>query len=540
MAGEVALAAQLLSIIHKDADRLTRIDNYLHGHHDDPYMPDRADEEYKLLAKRAVSNWMPLLVGTPAQAMYVDGFTAGQMKVELDSNDFPRITSSDVSPEWEHWQYSRLDARQAAVYRGALTYGHSFTVTEKNGKGKIVTKGLSALRTAAVFEDAANDNTPVAALTVTRHAQGEKLGTARMWDEANEYAVTFKSLADAKSVVVKPVKRHGASECPVTRFTAMVDLEGRTVGVVEPMIPLQNRINQTVFDLLVAQTYGSFQVRTISGMVPPQAMRPVYQKDVDGKTVYEDGRPVILDWEPQFDESGQPVPANINMNARRFLFAEDHETKFGSLPGTALNGYIDSIDMSIRHLAAVSQTPPHYLLGQIANLSAEALTAAETALSRKVEEFKHGFGESWERVFRLAGEINGDVSSAEDFSGEVNWRDMENRSLAQAADALGKLGDNLGIPKRGLWPRVPGVTQRELEMWEDLADQDPEIAMAQAMAATQQQMAAAAPATGQFQKGVIPPVGKVADAARAGADPVKAAVPSKVGTAPKPATSRPA
>jgi hypothetical protein len=137
--------------------------------------------------------------------------------------------------------------------------------------------------------------------------------------------------------------------------------------------------------------------------------------------------------------------------------------------------------MSIRHLAAVSQTPPHYLLGQIANLSAEALTAAETALSRKVEEFKHSFGESWERVFRLAAEMEGEISSAEDFEGEVKWRDMENRSMAQAADALGKLGDNLGIPKRGLWPRVPGATARELELWEELADQDPEIALGLAL-----------------------------------------------------------
>ena len=39
--------------------------------------------------------------------------------------------SAAVTPEWRHWQQSRLDARQVAVYRGALTYGHAFTLTEK-------------------------------------------------------------------------------------------------------------------------------------------------------------------------------------------------------------------------------------------------------------------------------------------------------------------------------------------------------------------------------------------------------------------------
>jgi hypothetical protein len=131
--------------------------------------------------------------------------------------------------------------------------------------------------------------------------------------------------------------------------------------------------------------------------------------------------------------------------------------------------------MSIRHLAAVSQTPPHHLLGQIANLSAEALLAAETALSRKIAEFRASFGESWERVMRLAGEMDGDITSAEDLAGEVIWRDMEQRSLAQAADALGKLKEQLGIPARGLWKRVPGVTQTELEDWESMREDDDPI-----------------------------------------------------------------
>jgi hypothetical protein len=503
MATPLAMARQLLTILHNDRDRLRRIDDYLHGHHDDPYMPDRADEEYKLLASRAISNWMPLLVGTPAQACYVDGFRRGtQVDSFKDSNGYPRVTDRETSPEMRHWQRSRLDARQAAVYRGALGYGHSFTLTEKVKKFTL-TKGLSALKTTALFEDAANDDTPYAALTVVRFAKGEELGRARMWDDLFEYAVTFKSLGDTKSVKVTLVGEHGATECPVTRFTAAVDLEGRTIGVIEPMIPLQNRINQTVFDLLVAQTYGSFQVRTVTGMVPPQKQRAIHADPTDVTSE-------VIDWEPLFDADGQPIPVDINMNARRFLFAEDHEAKFGSLPGTSLNGYIESIDMSIRHLAAVSQTPPHYLLGQIANLSAEALTAAETALSRKVEEFKHSFGESWERVFRLAAEMEGNAASADDFEGEVNWRDMENRSMAQAADALGKLADALGIPKRGLWSRVPGATTREIELWEDLADEDPEIALAQAIQRS-------APESGQFAKGQIPPVGKVADAASSAA-----------------------
>ncbi|MCD2462449.1 phage portal protein [Streptomyces sp. MBT42] len=458
-----SLAKELLAILDRDEGRLQRIDDYIHGKHDDPYMPPQADDEYKLLAKRAISNWMPLLIGTPAQALYVDGYRPGKAASGLPE------ASSSTSTQWSHWQRSRMDARQAAVYRGALGFGHSFVLTEKTKKG-VTSKGLSAKRTAALYEDPANDETPYAALTIVTKPKVDSPGKARMWDGKNEYAVTYKSLSDLDSVRVGGAKRHGASECPVTRFAASVDLEGRTIGVIEPMIALQNRINQTIFDLLVAQTYTSHEVRYATGMAPPMQMEML---DENGNVVTDPA--LAVDSRPKLDAAGNPVPAQINHNARRFLFAEDPDVKFGSLPAGPIGSLIDSVDMSIRHLAAISQTPPHHLLGQIANLSAEALLAAETALSRKIAEFRSLFGEAWERVFRLAAELEGETGAADDFTGEVQWRDMESRSLAQAADALGKLADQLGIPKRGLWKRVPGVTQTEYEDWEQMAEEDDSI-----------------------------------------------------------------
>lgn len=471
MANTQRLAKQLLATLYRDRDRLQRIDNYLHGEHDDPYMPASADDEYRLLAKRCISNWMPLVVGTPAQALYVDSFRRGSDGSAPKAGE----ATPKSTPEWDHWQFSRMDARQLAVHRGALSYGHSFTSTLKV-KGKITTKGLSALRTAALFEDPANDDTPYVALTVRSWARDDKPGKATMWDGAFEYAVTFTDFGTDAKVTVSAGVKHGASECPITRFAASVDLEGRTVGVIEPLIALQNRINQTVFDLLVAQTYGSFKVRTVTGMAPP------VQRDV------ETGEPVL-------DATGNPKPLPINHNAKRFLFAEDENVKWGSLDETPLGGYIESLDMSIRHLSAIAQVPPHHLLGQIANLSAEALQAAETSLLRKIEEFRQGFGESWERVFRLAAELSGDDASAEDFRGEVIWRDMEQKSLAQAADALGKLADQLGIPKQGLWRRVPNVTQNEINEWQDLADNEPIATLASAVQRSTAQTTASVPAT---------------------------------------------
>lgn len=462
----LSYARQLLTILDNDRDNsLLKIEAYLDGKQAFPYMPDLADAEYKMLAKRAVTNVMGFILSTSSQTLFVDQFRPGRESGVVVKPD----AIAAVQPEWDHWQKSRLDARQAAVHRGALAYGHSFVVTEKTGKG-VISKGLSALRTSAVFADPANDLTPLAALTITEFAGADPekdLGRARMWDGEYEYEVTFKTMSDPDSVTVKKVKKHGALECPVTRFAPMVDLDGNAIGVIEPMFEIQDRLNQTIFDLLVVQSFASFKVRTVTGMAPPMKMKAV--KD---ETTGE-----IIDWEVETDADGKPIPEDVNLTAKRMFWAEDQEVSFGTLDETPLDGFIKAIDLAFRHMAAISQTPPHHILGEIANLSAEALLAAETALNRKVAEFKGAFGESWEQVFRVSAQIGGH-EGADDFAGEVLWRDMEQRSLAQAGDALGKLADSLEIPKRGLWPRIPGATATELAYWEDLRETDsPEVAL---------------------------------------------------------------
>jgi hypothetical protein len=272
--------------------------------------------------------------------------------------------------------------------------------------------------------------------------------------------VTFTAAAAKVTAVRGPT--HGNSECPVTRFAASVDLDGNTVGVVWPFKQLQDRINQSVFDLLLAQTYGSTNVRTATGIKLPIERDPVT------------GDPVL-------DETGQPKAKAVRANVSRFLVAEDDTAKFGTLPATPLDGFISSIDLAFRHLSAISQTPPHHLLGQIANLSAEALEAAAQSGERKAQEIRVMFGESWERVFRLAAELEGVDTSAEDYSGEVIWRDVDGAALSRSADALSKLTEGLKVPPKGLWPRIPGATQTEIKRWNELADDDPEAMLAQAL-----------------------------------------------------------
>lgn len=449
MTNPIDYAKKALDALERDADRLKKIDEYYRGRHLKPYTPPNASQEFRDLSERAITNWCPNLVQTPAQALFVDNY-------RRDGIDPTGAT--DESPEWLHWQRSRLDAMQAPVYYSALKFGHSYTLTEKDRNGRVTTKGLSTLRTVTLYDDPAVDLDPVAGVYFKRFASGteaKQRGHAIVWDERYRYEVWY-DIGGRWGLIPGSQRAHGASQVPVTRFHAYRDLEGRTWGVIEPLIPIQDRINQTIFDLLIAQTYTSFTVRYVTGMAPPMRMK----KDEYGE------------WVPEEDANGDPVPDAQAMNASRWFYAEDENVKFGHLPAGDLTGFIRAAELAVQHLSALSQTPPHFLLGQIANIAAEAMEAAETALSRKIEEFRTSFGESWERVMRIAAELDGDTEAADDFSGEVVWRDLGASSLAQSADALGKFAEALGIPKRGLWGRVPKASKSELALWELLRQED--------------------------------------------------------------------
>lgn len=439
-----------LGILHRDHDRLEDIDRYIMGDHDDPYIPAEASNEYKLLAKRSVTNWMPMMISAPAQTLYVENFRPSATAISAGR------VGDGGSPGWDCWQRSGMDGRQASVYRAAIGYGMSYVVVETNDDGEPIMRGLSPLRTAMIFDDPANDIEPIGALYLVRHRRERGdgsvvLGKAFYWDEVNRYELAIDD-GDPRVVASEP---HGMDKVPVTRFAPQVDLDGRCIGVVEPLKPLNDRFNQTIMDLLMAQSFTSFEVRTVSGMAPPMKMT----KNEDGELV------------PVLDESGNPIPDRTVVNAQRWMFAKDPDTKFGTLSAGNLDGFISAADMALKHLSAIGQVPPNFMLGQMANLSAEALQSAEMSLSRMTEEYRHTFGESWERVFRLVAELVGDEESAQDNHAEVVWRDMHNAALSATADGLGKVVAQLGVPGEGVWDMVPGVDPGRVAEWHRLADE---------------------------------------------------------------------
>lgn len=450
---------------------------------DKPRLPDRHTKEIKELRDRAIGRWLGLVVSATAQVLYVEGYRPAD--------------SSENSPLWDIWQANQMDARQSAIHRGALAHGLSYVTVlpaERNGEASVKLRGKSARRMCTFWDEPADDEYPLYAIEgEVSGSRSNQLTRVKLYDDEAVYTLDVK---DGKPEFLS-FDEHRVGVCPVVRY-GLMDLDGRADGVVEPNIDMAARIDQTVFDRLVVQRFGAFVVKYITGM--DQTAIPI-----EGETEEEAQKRALL-----------------RLAISDFLAVDDPDAKVGSLPPTPLDGYIRSGEADIKQLASVTQTPPHALLGDMINLSAEGLAAAEMLHSRQAQEWKHSLGESHESAMRLSAHILGDADAAADDSAQVDWADLESRSLAQVADALGKLATMLGVPPQALWSRIPGVTQTDVESWKQLASDDDEVGTLLRDLAEQSQstVEGASPSEAADLKAKFDALGV---AIRAGVDPADAA-----------------
>lgn len=413
-------------------DMAEKLDRWLDVTNETPSIPTaRSTEEFRQLQDIAKTPWARLIITEVAQSLFVDGYRHG--------------SDSDNSPIWDKiWQPNGNDARQIAVHRAALAHGLSYVtvlpgVSPLGGEKLSITRGVSARKGIAIFRDDPldpEDEWPLLFMHVDniRRPGESTIKRMRIIDEMKIYTVDYDPDGTGRYTYVSETA-HNTGVVPVVRFANMLDLEGLSMGEIEPVLPLLRRIDQDANDRLVVQRNQSWQVRTATGMVKPTAQE-------------------------------QAAREAMQMRVNDLLMSENPEAKFGTLPVTPMDGLIAARDSDIRDLAAVTQTPPHHLLGLSPNVSAEGLVEAQASLMRKIEERKESFGDSWERVLRLAAHQMGMTKEAADFSAEIRWRDTESRSLNQVADSLGKMAKLLGVPVQMLWERIP-----------DWSDQDTERAM---------------------------------------------------------------
>lgn len=472
----------------QEQHRLHKVSRYMRGRHDSVYTPHGAKTEYKWLRDRSVVNFLPLIVSVVAQNLHVDGYrptpdsgitddlTAVFRKVTeaIDTGDITaakgaialasanhakeQAQQEDDQGPWQIMMANRINSRQHGLHRSIAKYGLAYQMVlpgqfvddfDDQPKSMPLVRAISPRRMTAFYEDDVDDEWPMFAVeeVIKGLPDGKAQRLIYLYDDTNRYALigegndsTFRWIDDEDLNVpegISPVMEHGLGVCPVVRFFHEIDLDGEmdVSGEVEPLIPIQDQINSTTFNTLMAGQYSAFRQRWATGMVPAD-------EDGNAKT---------------------PFRAGVD----RLWVAESTDTKFGEFSQTGLADYIADREAAIRHMSTISQVPPYHLLGLVANLSAEALAAARDGLDRKIEELQGVLDDPWKQTIRLACKAKGDTKNWADQTGEVIWRDTSARAFAATVDALGKLSQMLGVPATELWSKIPGVSAEEVSRWKE-------------------------------------------------------------------------
>jgi hypothetical protein len=416
------LLASFRKEMRAESMRLQVVDRKIKGRLTRTWMPKGADAEYRDLFRKAAGPWLEFTRDGIAQGISVDGCNNEKVWVEA-------------------WQSNGMDGRQDGTNRETVGIGKSFILTVPAGKQgtftetvvvddelvevetqrevadntRVVMRALSSLVTYAHFADPWDDR-PTWVLTRVGATKPGQFWNSQ-WVFIDDEAL-YRFHGDIGAPINVTVFEHELDYCPVARIANTLPAIGEPESSVERAFPVYERIVDATFTLEMKQRYGAFPQKWATG--------------------------------------GTPGVVNASVDSMVHNTAAD--ARFGNFAEGSLADVVAAIDAHIKHLAAVCQVPPHYLLGAVVNMSAEGIAAAESGYFRNIRERQTAMSEGYELALRTAGEILG-LSDDELDAIEVHFEDVSSRSLAQIADAIGKLALLMPDSLAKLFAMLPGFTQ---------------------------------------------------------------------------------
>ena len=403
---------RLLKRLQDEAVDVERLENLYEGRH----RLAIGDEELDLsdFQEMARSNYLSLVVEAVVERQKVVGFRSGDGPEGDDET-------------WKLWQSANLDADQTLLYRTARSCRRAYVIVGPHPRKRDKVLATVEHPSQVTVETYPEDDREVRA--ALKFFKDDILGLPTAYLYLPTAVVKFRARsaggaltpaffaaqAVAEWEVVSVSENPTAPEVPVVEFGNRPTLLGRCRAEFEDVVPIQNRINQTLLHRLVAEKFASFR------------------------------QTAILNIALEEDEDGEPTAPDLPTSPGLAWLLQGEHLAMWQSEQTDTAAIIKAVETDIRDLAAITRTPPHYLLNSIVNASGDALKSAETGLVAKVKERNLQDGESWEQVVHLMHVVAGTGRAAESL--EVVWADPESRSLAEVSDAVLKQKD-AGVPWR--------------------------------------------------------------------------------------------
>lgn len=409
--------------INSDYHRFDELDRYYRGAQPLRFLHPDLRESLGRTVPSLTVNIPRKVVDSLEDRLDVEGFRLRGSKPALD----------DL---WELWQAADLDSWSQQCHMAALVHGRAFVLVGENPDDPDFP--LITVESSAAVGVRYDPRTRRVTSAVKRWVEDDRT-------YATFYGVdfTYQMWAETEALV----RAQGGSGFGRAAWNVREEPIPNVLGVV-PVIPFVNRP-----DLL--RPFGESEMTDVLGLTD------AIQKLCLDMVLTAESMAAPRRWATGIDLGGNDAEAERTQEKIRQRWEDaatkkvwldpNPDTQFGQFDSAPLSNYVAAIDALTAKAAALGNLPAHYVGHLTSNpASADAIRSAEAPLVKQARRKMRGFGESWERVMRLAvlvrdGEVDPALRSL-----ETIWRDPETPTIAQKADAAVKLLAAGGIDREQL------------------------------------------------------------------------------------------
>jgi hypothetical protein len=412
--------SQAITAILKKQTAAGRFTDYYDGNHNLAYATKNYNNVFGDVLKNSRENLCPIVVDAPADRMEIINFSSNGSKTRQPI---------DVKA-WAIWQREMMELESFNVHRNAFKTGDAFLLLWRApDEGKAVFYIQDSAKCAVIYDE----------------ETARPLYGAKMWAlDDRRLRLTLYYADRFEKYITTDSHQPGAGDLKAESFTDYVSdteeaLTANPFGVmpmfhfsVEPVlanaIPVQDRLNKTICDELVAQEFGAYPQRYATGLEPPT-------NEITG-------------------EKQIPFKAGLD----RLWVSGEPTVKFGQFAAADLTQFLSVEDAARLSMARVTGTPLHFFSFTSSNvLSGEALKTLESRFTKRVKRTCLGFGAVWSNVMKFALQIEGEQIPG---SLTAQWNAPEQRSEKELVETL-ILKRAIGVPNNVLQEEL-GYTEEDI------------------------------------------------------------------------------
>lgn len=391
---------QALTNIRSGSARYDKTTRYYDGDQDLAFATEKFQNTFGTLFREFALNLCPVICDAVRDKLRVTGFSledavsSQPSAVGKNGPDSTKPTNSANSATRSIWLRNRMATRSGEVHKEALKNGDAYAIVWPNPAGEAVIYPNRAANVTVAYDDDAPGRIVWAAkmwLTSDKHTRLNLFYPDRIEKYISRTQGEAPSL-DAKDFVPtgprvpSPALTSDQDNStvpnpygivPVFHFANNSDLGSTGRSELDPAIPVQDGLNKSVLDMLVAMEFSAYRQRWAAGIE--------IEYDADGKAV-------------------PPFTAGVD----HLWITENPQAQFGDFEAAELDQFLKVKDSFRVDMASVTGTPLHYFLQTAGDFpSGESLKKAETRFLAKVRERQESFGQVWADVMEFALRVEG-------------------------------------------------------------------------------------------------------------------------------------